>query len=87
MQLVGLYLVFATLIVPPLATRRMRRGRLGVAWALGACGYAAGLLLSTALDLPSGPMIVWVLVALALVCYVLSSGGRTARNMASSERS
>ena len=27
-QLVGLYLVFATLIVPPLATRRMTRGRL-----------------------------------------------------------
>jgi len=86
-QLVGLYLVFATLIVPPLATRRMHRGRLGVAWALGAGGYAAGLLLSTAFDLPSGPVIVWVLVVLALGCYVLSSGGRTARNMASSERS
>ena len=33
-QLVGLYLVFATLIVPPLATRRMTRGRLTAAWAL-----------------------------------------------------
>jgi len=86
-QLVGLYLVFATLIVPPLATRRMRRGRLAVAWGLGALGYAMGLLASTALDLPSGPVIVWALVALALACYLLSSGGRTARNMASSERS
>ncbi len=34
-QLVGLYLVFATLIVPPLATRRMTRRRLPIAWGLG----------------------------------------------------
>ncbi|MER2515270.1 MAG: metal ABC transporter permease [Candidatus Accumulibacter phosphatis] len=66
-QLVGLYLVFATLIVPPLATRRMTRKRLPTAWALGVSGYAFGLLLSTALDLPAGPVIVWVLVALALL--------------------
>src|SRR2546423_14017254 len=32
-QLVGVYLVFATLIVPPLATRRMGRRRLVAAWA------------------------------------------------------
>src|SRR3989442_5512530 len=68
-QLVGVYLVFATLIVPPLATRRMVRGRLAAAWGIGIVGYAEGLLLSTALDLPSGPVIVWVLVALALVWY------------------
>ena len=66
-QLVGLYLVFATLIVPPLATRRMTRKRLPTAWALGVSGYAFGLLLSKALDLPAGPVIVWVLVALALL--------------------
>lgn len=65
-QLVGLYLVFATLIVPPLATRRMPRGRLPAAWALAAAGYFGGLLLSTAADLPSGPVIVWVLVVLAV---------------------
>lgn len=65
-QLVGLYLVFATLIVPPLATRWMLRGRLPAAWALGAAGYAGGLMLSTSADLPSGPLIVWVLVALAI---------------------
>ena len=37
-QLVGLYLVFATLIVPPLATRRMVRRRLAAAWSLGTRG-------------------------------------------------
>jgi zinc/manganese transport system permease protein len=74
-QLVGLYLVFATLIVPPLATRRMTHGRLVAAWALGAAGYALGLVLSTAFDLPSGPAIVWVLVVLALVVYALAPHG------------
>jgi zinc/manganese transport system permease protein len=66
-QLVGLYLVFATLIVPPLATRQMTRGRLPAAWALGAAGYAVGLVVSTTADLPSGPVVVWMLVALAVL--------------------
>ncbi len=78
-QMVGLYLVFATLIVPPLATRRMTRGRLPAAWAVGVVGYALGLLLSTSADLPSGPMIVWVLVAVAVIAegILRLRGGRT----------
>jgi zinc/manganese transport system permease protein len=72
-QLVGLYLVFATLIVPPLATRRMEQGRLAAAWALGAAGYAIGLVVSNASDLPSGPVIVWTLVAVSLAWYVVTS--------------
>lgn len=71
-QLVGLYLVFATLIVPPLATRRMLQGRLAAAWLLGILAYASGLLVSTALDLPSGPTIVWLMAALALGGYAVS---------------
>jgi zinc/manganese transport system permease protein len=58
--------VFATLIVPPLATRRMARHRLPAAWTVGAVGYAAGLVVSTLFDLPSGPVIVWTLVVVAL---------------------
>ena len=65
-QLVGLYLVFATLIVPPLATRAMAKGRIAAAWGIGAAGYALGLVVSTAMDLPSGPLIVWTLTALAI---------------------
>jgi zinc/manganese transport system permease protein len=77
-QLVGLYLVFATLIVPPLGTRRMARNRLAASWAIGGLGYAVGLVLSTALDLPSGPVIVWVLAALALGWYLLTGSARSA---------
>jgi zinc/manganese transport system permease protein len=68
-QLVGLYLVFATLIVPPLATRRMKRKRLAASWAIAALGYVLGLLVSTATDLPTGAVIVWTLVAVALAWY------------------
>lgn len=65
-QLVGVYLVFATLIVPPLATRRLPRHRIAWAWGIAAAGYAVGLALSTALDWPPGPVIVWALVAVGL---------------------
>jgi len=78
-QLVGLYLVFATLIVPPLGTRRLGRGRLAVAWAIGAIGYALGLVVSTATDLPSGAVIVWALVASALVGHAIASRRRPPR--------
>ena len=85
-QLVGVYLVFATLIVPPLATRHMARGRLAAAWGVGAAGYAVGLALSTTLDLPSGPVIVWTLAVIALVWYGATQRG-VARSHISRERS
>ena len=66
-QLVGVYLVFTSLIVPALATRRMQgRARLVAGYVVGAAGYAIGLALSALLDLPSGAVIVWVLAACAL---------------------
>ena len=78
-QLVGLYLVFATLIVPPLATRAVAGGRLAFAWGIGAVGYAVGLAASTMADLPSGPAIVWAIVGVALVFgAVRGLGGRLA---------
>jgi zinc/manganese transport system permease protein len=72
-QLVGLYLVFTTLIVPVLATHRLRRARLATCYALGACGYALGLLSSAALDLPSGAVIVWTMTLLAVPVFALGS--------------
>ena len=72
-QLVGLYLVFTTLIVPALATHRMRRARLAVCYALSACGYALGLLASAVFDLPSGAVVVWALALLALPVFAYSA--------------
>jgi zinc/manganese transport system permease protein len=75
-QLVGLYLVFATLIVPALATRRMVRGRLAASYALGAAGYALGLVVSALTDWPSGPAIVWVMAVLAIAVFAFSPRSR-----------
>ena len=67
-QLVGVYLVFTSLIVPALATRGLAgRTRFIAGFVVGAIGYALGLALSALLDLPSGAVIVWVLAATAVV--------------------
>jgi zinc/manganese transport system permease protein len=67
-QLVGVYLVFASLIVPALATAGMRGvQRLISAYLIGALGYASGLVLSAVFDLPSGAMIVWTLAGCGIL--------------------
>ena len=66
-QLVGVYLVFSSLIIPALATRALSgKRRLLGAWALGGIAYAAGLALSALFDLPSGAVLVWVLALAGL---------------------
>lgn len=74
-QLVGVYLVFASLIVPGLATLKIeqRSLRLVSAYAIGATGFALGLFLSSLFDLPSGAVIVWTLVAVAITFSRLHS--------------
>jgi zinc/manganese transport system permease protein len=65
-QLIGVYLVFASLIVPALATYRVRHNRNYYAFAIGVAGYAIGLLLSARFDLPSGAAIVWAMAAVGV---------------------
>ena len=75
-QLVGLLLVFATLVVPALATYYSRRRRYTKAYAVGVVGYAAGLLVSLVTDMPSGATIV---CALALAGIAAALAFREAR--------
>ncbi len=71
-QLVGVYLVFSSLIIPALATLGLTgRRRLATGYAIGAAGYALGLALSAVLDLPSGAVIVWTLAASGVVAALL----------------
>jgi zinc/manganese transport system permease protein len=68
-QLVGVYLVFASLIVPALASAGMRGpSRLVAAYGIGLVGYVAGLMFSAVFDLPSGALIVWTLA----LCGILA---------------
>lgn len=67
-QLVGVYLVFASLILPALAIRGLpARPALLAGWALGALAYASGLLVSATLDWPAGPTVVVTLALAALL--------------------
>lgn len=75
-QLVGVYLVFASLIVPALATNRLLGQGVRFAWgyAIGAGGYLIGLTASVIWDLPPGPIIVWALVVLAIAVGWIAPG-------------
>lgn len=67
-QLVGVYLVFASLILPALAVRgRPARSGLVAGWLLGALAYVGGLTISALFDLPAGPAIVIALAGAALL--------------------
>ena len=69
-QLVGVYLVFTSLIVPALVMRKVTgRKQLFYAFIFGAISYAVGLSASALFDLPSGAVIVWSLA----VCGTLVS--------------
>lgn len=67
-QLVGVYLVFSSLIIPALATQNIQpqSRALVLAYLVGAVAYALGLIVSSLTDLPSGAIIVWALVVSAL---------------------
>ena len=68
-QLVGVYLVFASLIIPAIATRYFSTRRLTAAYLTSAAGYALGLALSALFDLPSGAVIVWTMAVIAIAVY------------------
>ncbi len=69
-QLVGVLLVFASLIGPAVAVSALRRPALCVAYSLGTFAYALGLTLSALLDLPAGAAIVCCLVLCSFLTLV-----------------
>lgn len=65
-QLVGIYLVFSSLIIPALATRTLPPGlQLPAAWCIGLLAYVAGISLSMTFDYPTGALIVWSMAVIA----------------------
>lgn len=83
-QLVGVYLVFASLILPALASFGLgeKRGLL-LGYGVGAAGYFLGLWLSVPYDLPAGPFIVVMLASLALLAALLRRCCRAAESSGS----
>lgn len=77
-QLVGVYLVFASLIIPALATRATSRHRLVKAYVVGGLGFALGLVLSVLTDLPSGAVVVWTMAAIGISFSAMDYSDRAA---------
>lgn len=75
-QLVGVYLVFSTLIIPAVAVRHLQ-GKIAIVtgYLLGTSAYAGGLLCSLVFDWPAGPAVVWML---ALTATIFGAVARTA---------
>lgn len=70
-QLVGVYLVFTTLIVPAVATSRHAPDRqLALGYVLAVGSYVVGLAVSVVTDLPSSAVIVWVMAVLGLFVHL-----------------
>jgi zinc/manganese transport system permease protein len=74
-QVIGLYLVFASLIAPALGARAFaRRHELPAGYVIGAAGYALGLGASAITDAPTGPAIVLALIVAAATGALIAKG-------------
>lgn len=65
-QLIGVYLVFASLILPALAIRNVRKNALVYGYIVSVAGYVLGLIMAAIFDLPAGAMIVYSLALTAI---------------------
>ncbi len=75
-QLVGVYLVFTTLIVPVLAAyRHARPKQLWLGYATALASYAVGLGISLVSDLPSSAAIVWAMAVLGVAVHLTARHG------------
>lgn len=67
-QLVGVYLVFSSLIIPALAIRKLPHAyQLPVGWCIGLTAYLSGIGLSMVYDYPTGALIVCTMAAVSVV--------------------
>jgi hypothetical protein len=72
-QLIGVFLAFASLILPALsASASSPRWRLSFGYGVGLAGYKAGLVISGLWDVPTGAAIVCALAFVAAVAAMLS---------------
>ncbi len=79
-QLVGVYVVFASLILPALAARGPTGYVLTRALASGIAAVAAAIAISAVADLPTGPFLVVCFAASAAATRLLHRGGGRSRD-------
>lgn len=72
-QVVGVYLVFSSLVIPAFALNGEKNKPLIKAFLLGVSGYLVGMLVSLYFDLPTGATVVWSLACIA-ACDLVFAG-------------
>jgi len=70
-NLIGIYLVFASLIFPALAVVKRQNHRVAAGVAMSISAYALGLLLSYMFDWPSGPAIVMSMALIGVFTFMI----------------
>ncbi|MGB0574952.1 MAG: metal ABC transporter permease [Alphaproteobacteria bacterium] len=71
-QLVGVYVVFASLILPALAVNRRQSTPIAFAMILSAVSVFGGIALSAIYDLPAGPVLVFAFATTTIITRLLS---------------
>lgn len=71
-QLVGVYVVFSSLILPALAVIYVKKHQILYAWFTGLISILLGVIISSVADLPSGPVVVLMNILVASVFLVIS---------------
>lgn len=71
-QLVGVYLVFASLIIPALILQLIKKSII-FGFIVGGLGYLIGLIFSSLFDLPSGAIIICTMTIVAIVFSTIFS--------------
>ena len=66
-QLVGVYVVFISLIIPALCVNNLKNNQYKIAWTCGILSIILGILSSIFFDLPTGPLIVISYIIVAIV--------------------
>ena len=69
-QLVGVFVVFASLILPALAAVKSKR-KLPVAWGCGITSVVTGIVISAFIDAPTGPAIILTFAIIAIIIRVV----------------
>lgn len=72
-QMVGVLLVFASLIAPAVGMSAVRERKLLAAYSMGGAAYVIGLMFSAVIDLPAGAAIVCCMVGLSLASLVVTT--------------
>ena len=73
-QLVGVYVVFASLILPALAVNKRQSTPIAFAMILSAVSVIGGIALSAIYDVPAGPLLVFAFAAITIVTRLISRG-------------